>query len=134
MPPRKLVLVIDDDTDLREAIRDLLAVEGFGVAEARDGGAGLAYLRSNAAPGVILLDWNMAPIGGAGFMSEFSLDASLARIPVVLLTADIRAEEKARAHGLSILLTKPIDVERLLAIAGRYCEEEAPAPRPASSP
>jgi two-component system chemotaxis response regulator CheY len=122
MPPRKLVLVIDDDTDIREAIRDLLAVEGFGVAEARDGGTGLAYLRANAPPGVILLDWNMAPIGGADFMEEFSRDASISRIPVVLLTADARAEEKARAHGLSILLTKPIDVERLLAIAGRYCE------------
>jgi CheY-like chemotaxis protein len=114
-------LVVDDDRDIREAITDLLAVEGYGTAEARDGGAGLAYLRSHPRPGVILLDWNMAPVSGADFMSEFSRDASLADIPVVLLTADTRAEEKARAQGLSILLTKPIDVERMLAIASRYC-------------
>jgi two-component system chemotaxis response regulator CheY len=134
MPSTKVVLVIDDDADIREAIRDLLATEGFGVAEARDGGAGLAYLRSNAAPGVILLDWNMTPVGGADFMTEFSRDANLAPIPVVLLTADARAEDKARVHGLSILLTKPIDVQRLLDLAGRYCGDGPTAPRPASSP
>jgi CheY-like chemotaxis protein len=121
MPPRKLVLIIDDDRDIREALGDLLSVEGYATAEARDGGSGLAYLRSHPPPGVILLDWNMAPVGGADFLSEFSRDARLAEIPVVVLTADVRAEEKARSVGLSSLLTKPVDVEQLLAIAGRYC-------------
>ena len=121
MPPHKVVLIIDDDRDIREAIGDLLGVEGYQTAEARDGGSGLAYLRSHPPPGVILLDWNMAPVGGAAFFSEFSHDARLAEIPVVLLTADVRAEEKARVLGLSTLLTKPVDVELLLAIASRYC-------------
>jgi CheY-like chemotaxis protein len=114
-------MIIDDDRDIREALGDLLGVEGYETAEARDGGSGLAYLRSHPAPGVILLDWNMAPMGGADFLSEFSRDASLAGIPVVVLTADVRAEEKARSVGLSTLLTKPVDVEQLLAVAGRYC-------------
>ena len=121
MSHRKLVLVIDDDSDIREAIRDLLTVEGYEMAEARDGGTGLAYLRAHPRPGVILLDWNMAPMNGAEFMAEFSRDASLAAIPVILLTADVRAEEKARDHGLSTLLTKPIDVDRLIEIASHYC-------------
>jgi CheY-like chemotaxis protein len=68
-----------------------------------------------------LLDWNMAPVSGADFMSEFSRDASLAEIPVVLLTADVRAEPKARTFGISTRLSKPIDAERLVAIAARYC-------------
>ena len=122
MPPRKVVLIIDDDSDIREAIRDLLEVEGCGTAEARDGGAGLAYLRSHPAPAVVLLDWNMAPVSGAEFMSEFSRDASLANIPVVLLTADARAPPKARALGLSTVLAKPIDADQLLAIAASYRE------------
>ena len=121
MPPHKVVLIIDDDRDIREAIGDLLGVEGYQTAEARDGGSGLAYLRSHPPPGVILLDWNMAPVGGADFLSEFARDTSLAGIPVVLLTADVRAEEKARVLGLSTLLTKPVDVDLLLALAGRYC-------------
>lgn len=121
MPPRKVVLIIDDDSDIREAIRDLLEVEGYGTAEARDGGAGLGYLRSQPAPGVILLDWNMAPVSGAEFMSEFSRDASLAAIPVVLLTADVRAQAQARVLGLSTVLAKPINADQLLAIAVRHC-------------
>jgi CheY-like chemotaxis protein len=121
MPARKVVLVIDDDRDIREAIRDLLTVEGYGSAEACDGATGLAFLRSQPAPGVILLDWNMAPMNGAQFMSEFSHDAALSTIPVILLSADARAEAKARAIGLSSLLTKPVNVELLLSIAARYC-------------
>jgi CheY-like chemotaxis protein len=121
MPPRKPVLILDDDNDIREAIRDLLEAEGYGTAEARDGGAGLAYLRSHPSPAVILLDWNMAPVSGAEFMLEFSRDASLADIPVVLLTADARAEPKARAFGVSSRLAKPIDADRLIEIAARYC-------------
>jgi CheY-like chemotaxis protein len=118
--------VIDDDRDIREAIRDLLAVDGYDIAEARDGGAGLAYLRSHPRPGVILLDWNMAPMNGGQFMAEFSSDPELSVIPVVLLTADIRAEEKARARGIKSLVKKPIDVDVLLAIASRYCDVGAP--------
>jgi CheY-like chemotaxis protein len=114
-------LIIDDDDDIREALHDLLSLDGYETAEARDGGTGLAYLRSHPAPGVILLDWNMAPIGGADFMTEFSRDERLAPIPVVLLTADIRAEAKARQVGLSSFLTKPIDIARLLAIIARHC-------------
>ena len=123
MPPRRLLLVIDDDRDIREAIRDLLAVDGYEIAEARDGGAGLAYLRSHPPPGAILLDWNMGPMNGGEFMARFSNDPELSSIPVVLLTADIRAEEKARARGIQSLLKKPIDVDVLLALASRYCDE-----------
>ena len=106
MQPRKLVLVIDDDNDVREAIRDLLTSEGIGSAEARDGSTGLAYLRANRAPGVILLDWNMAPMNGAAFMSALSGDVALSRIPVVVVTADVRAGQTVRAQGRSFLLMK----------------------------
>jgi CheY-like chemotaxis protein len=116
------VLIVDDDDDIREAVRELLYLEGYDTAEARDGGTGLAYLRAHPAPGVILLDWNMAPVGGADFMAEFSQDAALSAIPIVLLTADVRAEAKAQQLGLSSFLAKPIDVDRLLGIAARYCD------------
>jgi CheY-like chemotaxis protein len=119
--PRKVVFVIDDDNDIREAIRDLLATEGYGTAEARDGSSGLAYLRSHPLPGVILLDWNMAPMNGAAFVSELSRDEALSGIPVVVLTADVRAEKAARAQGLSSLVLKPIDADELLEIARCHC-------------
>jgi len=130
VPPSKLVLIIDDDSDIREAIRDLLTVEGIDAAEARDGSSGLEYLRANLPPGVILLDWNMAPMNGAAFMSELSRDAALSRIPVVVVTADARAGQTARAQGLSTLLMKPIDPEQLLEIARRHCNGEGSSPPP----
>ena len=67
MPARKLVLIIDDDRDIREAIGDLLGIEGYQTAEARDGGSGMTYLRSHPAPGVITCSsWNMAPLWRRG--------------------------------------------------------------------
>jgi len=127
----KLVLVIDDDPDIREAISDFLTMEGIGTAEARDGSTGLTYLRSHRAPGVILLDWNMAPMNGAAFMSEVSRDAALSQIPVVVVTADFRASQTARAQGLSSFLMKPINPDRLLEIARRHCSaDEVPQQSP----
>ena len=88
------VLVVEDDPDISSAIRDTLADEGYEVVEARDGQAALDYLHSNPLPPLILLDWNMAPMNGSRFMTEVAKDASLSAIPVVLLTADTKADEK----------------------------------------
>lgn len=121
MPPARKVLVVDDDPDLLEAMHDALTSEGYDSVEASGGNAGLAYLRSNPAPGLILLDWNMSPMNGEQFMGELSRDAALANVPVVLLTADARLEDKVRGNRFAGSLRKPIDLEALFAIVSRYC-------------
>jgi CheY-like chemotaxis protein len=121
MPTTRKVLVVDDDPDLLEAMHDALTSEGYDSVEASDGQAALGYLRSNPAPGVILLDWNMSPMNGEQFMSELSRDAALADVPVVLLTADARLEDKARCKRFAGSLRKPIDLESLFALVSRYC-------------
>jgi CheY-like chemotaxis protein len=116
------LLVVDDDIDIREAIRDTLEQEGYTVAEARDGTEALHYLRSNPLPPLILLDWNMSPMNGPQFMAEFSKEPTFGSIPVVLLTADGRAEEKAKTNGYAGYLKKPVSLEDLFKIIGRYCQ------------
>jgi CheY-like chemotaxis protein len=117
----KCVLLVDDDPDIRDAIRDTLADEGYEMIEATDGREALDYLRVNPAPPLILLDWNMAPMNGLQFMAEVAKDAVLSRIPVVLLTADASAPEKSRAAGCVDYLLKPVDLDALFAILVRYC-------------
>jgi two-component system chemotaxis response regulator CheY len=120
-PCEGCALVVDDDNDLREAIRDALVVEGYDIGEARDGQEALAYLRSHDLPPLILLDWNMAPMDGARFMAEVSKDCALSAIPVVLLSACVGAAEKAIRHGFVGYLPKPINLDALLSIISRYC-------------
>ncbi len=99
MPARKgPVLVVDDDADMREAVRDTLLEEGYEAHVAAGGQEALDYLRAHPSPPLILLDWNMAPMNGARFMAELGTDSSaLSSIPVVLLTADTRAAAHAAA-------------------------------------
>jgi len=115
------VLVVDDDPDIREALRDTLEQEGYCVAEATDGSAALSYLRSSPPPPLILLDWNMAPMNAAAFMEEFSREPAYAQIPVVLLTADVKADERAKAIRCAGYLTKPVTLDALFETVARYC-------------
>jgi CheY-like chemotaxis protein len=108
------VLVIDDDADVREALGVALSDEGYTVAEAGDGNEALDWLRSHPEPGAILLDWNMSPMNGSSFMAEVRKSAALAKIPVIVITADICADRRA-ADGRHWLV-KPFPLEALFAL------------------
>ena len=116
----KPILIIDDDRDVRESLRDTLADEGYPTAEASDGGDGLAYLKTNEVS-LILLDWNMAPIDGPAFMAELVKDERLKNLPVVLLTADSRVNTRGQLPGYAACLKKPVNLEKLFELARRYC-------------
>lgn len=117
------VLVVDDDPDIREALRDTLESEGYGAVGVMDGQEALAYLRTNSIPPLILLDWNMGPMNGSEFMAEAAQDPVLSRIPVILLTADARAPEKSRGNSFVGCLMKPVDLDALFMFVDRYCAE-----------
>lgn len=121
MPTKSPLLLVDDDADIREAIRITLEDEGFEVAEASDGGEALEWLRSHPPPAVVLLDWNMAPMNGPQFVAELSKEVELARVPIVVLSADARALEKTKDGGYAECLTKPFELDELFAVVRRYC-------------
>ncbi len=115
------VLVVDDDADMREAVRDTLSEEGYEAHVAAGGQEALDYLRAHPLPPLILLDWNMAPMNGARFMAELENDSALSSVPVVLLTADARAAASATTRGFVGCLTKPVDLDVLFALVGQHC-------------
>jgi CheY-like chemotaxis protein len=117
----KRILVVDDDLDMREAIRDTLSDAGYETIEVSDGQSALDFLRANPVPAVILLDWNMAPMSGQELMKQIEGDPILAKIPVVLLTADARAPEKSEGSRHVDCLMKPVDLRTLFEILERYC-------------
>jgi CheY-like chemotaxis protein len=114
--------LVDDDPDILEALRDTLADEGYEAHEATNGQEALDYLRSHAAPPLVLLDWNMAPINGSEFMAQMAREPALSEIPVVLLTADAKAPQKSLNNGFAGYLMKPVDLDALFAVLARYCQ------------
>lgn len=113
------VLIVDDEGDIRESLRGLLEDEGYVVAEAADGVAGLDHLRASAEPHVVLLDFKMPRMNGAELLQIIAADAHLAgRDAFILITANLPAftpDITALLAQLSIpVVTKPFDLARLL--------------------
>lgn len=114
------ILLVEDDFDVREALAETLRDEGYAVDCATDGEQALIHLRGGARPELILLDLMMPRMSGSEFRMVQKVDPALCHIPVVLLSADGRMEEKARALETSGAIRKPIDLDELLSTIERF--------------
>jgi len=122
-PRRKQkILLVDDDHDVTDALRLVLSEEGYDVATASNGYEALVYLKSHwPPPSLILLDVMMPIMDGYEFRIEQQRDPAIARIPVVVVTAGAIGERVAEM-GVTGLLRKPFDLERLLCELARRTE------------
>jgi len=113
------ILLVEDDFDVREALVETLRDRGYLVESASDGEQALQFLRTGARPGVILLDLMMPRMSGSEFRMAQLLDPTLSGLPVVLLSADGRMEEKAVALKVQGAIRKPIDLDELFSVIER---------------
>jgi len=118
------ILIVEDDSDLRDMMSQLLTLEGYEPASAANGREALEYLREGHAPELILLDLMMPIMDGWEFRREQERDPDLARVPVVVLSA----LDEQRAGDLRALafLKKPLDFDRLLSLVRQYCSKPEP--------
>ncbi|HVT08740.1 MAG TPA: response regulator [Polyangia bacterium] len=113
--PNHTVLVIEDDSDVRNALAELLSTEGYDVSLTADGGEALEKLRGGLRPSVILLDLMMPNVDGWDFRRAQLDDPSLAAIPVILLTASgFRPDSMHSERGRLEMLPKPVQAHVLL--------------------
>jgi CheY-like chemotaxis protein len=123
-PPthRHLVLVVEDDLAIRETLVDVLEEAGFTCRSASNGAEALEQLRRPGAPCpcVILLDLMMPVMNGAELHVELQRDAALARIPVILVSANNATQKHAEAMGVKYL-AKPVQLDDVLEAVERAC-------------
>ena len=125
-PQRKRsVLIVDDDYDLRETMRDVLEEEGYLVNTASNGQEALDRLRDGESPEVVVLDLMMPVMDGWHFLDELERDGALADIPVVVMSA---SEDGARSLGDKVFLSKPLDYHTLIATVARSLDSIAGLP------
>jgi len=122
VPPEQPVLIVDDDTDSREALALLLKHEGYRVAMAANGQEALSYLHAGPSPCLILLDLKMPVMDGWEFLQRQQAEEHLANIPVLAISggADWRTIDSLR--GAVGWFTKPIRIEALLAEMEQWCQ------------
>ncbi|MGZ3706465.1 MAG: response regulator, partial [Bdellovibrionota bacterium] len=112
---KKLVLVVDDDRDIREAVSTALSEAGYPVLCAAHGEAALEILRASPqAASLILLDLMMPVMDGWEFRAIQKEDPAIQNIPVMILTAGGRVEKKAQNLEAVGWLRKPFGLEVLL--------------------
>src|SRR3954470_13700612 len=113
MPAR--VLVVEDDPSVRGLLQTLLNGEGYDVATASDGLAGLVKA-SSAKPDLMLLDLMMPDLGGVRVLEELRGDPALADVPVIVVTGKLEAVPAMQAVlGEHSVFAKPFGVADLLA-------------------
>jgi len=108
-----LVLVVDDDPDILEAICDILGTESYRVARARNGLEALERVVSER-PDVILLDLMMPVMDGVTFARALRERPALSDVPILVISADGNPQRAASVNARGYL-AKPFDIDALLS-------------------
>jgi CheY-like chemotaxis protein len=130
MTESRTILVVDDDQDLREAMKTMLGERGYRTIEADDGHEARQLIDAEK-PDLVILDMMMPRWGGLAVLEHFR-DRSNAP-PFIMITANEGAKHKSYAEQLGVVdyIRKPFSMERLLD--GVAKNVEAPAPPAASA-
>jgi DNA-binding response OmpR family regulator len=114
------VLIVEDDPHLRQTIEWTLQDEGYAIALAADGQEALDQARRER-PALVLLDMGLPRIDGFGVAEGLraAYGDGAHGVPVVVMTADDRAAEKARRVGAVDYLRKPFDLDELIETVRR---------------
>jgi CheY-like chemotaxis protein len=114
----RTVLIVDDEPELRDTLRDVLQDEGYAVAVASNGKEALAALPSLRRPCAIILDIIMPVLSGRDFYQAMRADPRFADIPVLISTSD-----PSRAPAGVPVMRKPINLGRLVATVDSFFDQ-----------
>lgn len=120
MPTSRHVLIVDDDAPILDALQTLLEDEGFVVSTATNGRDALTAVQGGLRPDIILLDVMMPVMDGWSFWRATRDLPEVARIPVVVVSADRDITGKAAAAGVPAALAKPFDIDDLLKVIDHF--------------
>jgi two-component system, cell cycle response regulator DivK len=117
----KRILVVEDQEDNRQILRDLLGSAGYEMTEANDGEAGVAAAKAQR-PDLILMDIQLPLLDGYEATRRIKADPELKTIPIIVVTSYALSgdESKARAAGCDAYVTKPYSPRQLLAKIREY--------------
>src|SRR3954470_18727045 len=120
------VLIVEDDPETREMLRELIATAGFYVVAAQDGLEALHLLRTvrhraPQTPCLVLLDLKMPRLGGNEFRRAQLGDPTVANVPIAVMSGAADLEQRGEAMGAVATLAKPLDVDVLMEVVKRYC-------------
>jgi CheY-like chemotaxis protein len=116
-----VILVVDDDEAIRQAVSEVLEHRGYIAARVGSGAGALAYLGSGKPVSLIVLDQNLRDMPGRQVREELQRDPKLAHIPVIVFSG---VEPQGPMDGVVAFIRKSIDHPRkLFAFIDRACRK-----------
>jgi len=123
---RARVLIVEDHPTMREAMRMVLADEGFAVDQVADGGRALDLVASDR-PDLVLLDLNIPGISGTELLAALKGSSATSGIPVIVVTAEEEEGRRAAMRaGAEDYLAKPFSPRALVRTVERVLGGSAP--------
>lgn len=104
------ILLIEDDVELSEVVSEILSYEGLQCEVIHDGQNALDWLQANI-PYAILLDIHLPHVSGFEILDYIRGDQRLEQVPVIVMTADIKAAADIKAQA-DLVFTKPMGLEQ----------------------
>ena len=115
------IFIVEDEEDIRDALRDVFEIEGYLVTTANNGKDALDRLSVISKPDIVLLDLMMPVMNGAEFLLQQKGLGCLTDVPVLIMSADRHTEQKSIAMGVKGHLKKPLELDELLEAVKQYC-------------
>ncbi len=125
-PHMRRILLVEDDPDVRDALRLVLDQAGYEVVCAGEGREALDRLRESM-PALILLDLMMPVMDGFEFRVQQLQDPSIASVPVIVFSCGADIDEKVAPMRVAACLRKPIDVDAMLDLIRVLAQPRDPA-------
>ena len=117
-----VVLLVEDDPDVQDAMGTFLQCCGYQTVSATDGIDALDELGRGLRPCLIILDLNLPRLSGADFRRRQLADPAIADIPVVVLSAASDLTRRTARFDAAEVLSKPPDLEVVAAAVARHCQ------------
>lgn len=120
-----IILVVEDDEDLRDSVCSLLEADGFRAVGVFNGLEALQYLQAHGPPCVILLDLMMPGMSGGEFRARQLADTHLARVPTIVVSAMELGHQQEQVLNAAGYLTKPVNPKQLSRTVRQHCQATA---------
>lgn len=120
-----LILVVEDNPDMRSGLQLALELEGYNVLAATDGAQALELLATSV-PDLFLIDLKMPRMDGLALLAETRKNKAWRDVPVIVVTAvaESAIESDVKAQGVRAYFTKPFDLEALLETVARVVRSQ----------
>jgi CheY-like chemotaxis protein len=121
--PKRDVLIVDDDADIRESLGELLQLEGYTVHEASNGADALNVLATQPLPCVVLLDLMMPVMSGSEFIRQLAAHPArgMTLHRVIVMSANVENVRGVDLRQVAAVITKPFETDKLVRLLDEVC-------------